>query len=662
MKTSKIAALGGLLLVAALLFVFSFVLLHHEGKTNSAARELEGQFVDKLSALRLGRTMLNAARRAEHISVPNIFSLDMFNTKSSSKKGSKRRKKARKEPKQYDDDDDYYEPLSEEDDEIDDDVVSAHVEAAQSAGGGKKEKKPKKPKKRHPAAPDPKLEQSLAAAAATNKGGMTCRESYEPTCPMYSYVRFWNKRFYPEDCYTSSMRHPLGKKAPVEELKYLVFEPDRGGWNNIRMAAETAMIFAHASGRVLVMPPRMRMYLLDKDKHPEDNESTFSKFFDLSKLSESMTMISMEEFLETVAKPGLLNAPIPAKLTPKQLATVAPGSERLWKYLERACYVREWEPGKIHIGFNVTRDSSTGQPMFGHIDLKGPRVRKHASHARKLLPYDAKLHVHRAIFFPGDYRNTHRILTHFYTYLYWADRHQDAVYKRLVRDRLHYHDDIFCAAGRVVRMLHEDAAALSGGTYKVPGPDNAHPLTSGGSTERDATYFSYHIRRGDFQYSHTKLPAEQIWANTRHLLAPYMNRTSLIYIATDEKNKDFFEPFHRGFKEHGFKLVFLEDYVKRAFLADGHLNQNHLGMVEQVVCANAHTFIGTPLSTFTGYITRMRGYYRDSRYARTYYTMPEQMYQMHTQTELKGPFWAREWFLATRDIDDVMSGAKLSSK
>ena len=42
-------------------------------------------------------------------------------------------------------------------------------------------------------------------------------------------------------------------------------------------------------------------------------------------------------------------------------------------------------------------------------------------------------------------------------------------------------------------------------------------------------------------------------------------------------------------------------------LGDRNFNQNHVGMVEQMICANAHTFVGTPLSTFTGYITRMRG-------------------------------------------------------
>jgi hypothetical protein len=37
------------------------------------------------------------------------------------------------------------------------------------------------------------------------------------------------------------------------------------------------------------------------------------------------------------------------------------------------------------------------------------------------------------------------------------------VYRRVVRDRLHYHDDIFCAAGKMVQQLHRDAAALSRG-------------------------------------------------------------------------------------------------------------------------------------------------------------------------------------------------------
>jgi GDP-fucose protein O-fucosyltransferase len=120
------------------------------------------------------------------------------------------------------------------------------------------------------------------------------------------------------------------------------------------------------------------------------------------------------------------------------------------------------------------------------------------------------------------------------------------------------------------------------------------------------------------------------------------NVTRLLYIATDEKNKAFFKPFHQvrcascpplllslraiprvpcssldlripsrlRVNHQAFTVRFLDDFIDRAHLGDNHLNQNHLGMVEQTVCANAHTFVGTPLSTFTGYITRMRGYYR----------------------------------------------------
>jgi hypothetical protein len=35
--------------------------------------------------------------------------------------------------------------------------------------------------------------------------------------------------------------------------KYLTFEPDKGGWNNVRMNLETVIVMAHAMGRTLVM-------------------------------------------------------------------------------------------------------------------------------------------------------------------------------------------------------------------------------------------------------------------------------------------------------------------------------------------------------------------------------------------------------------------------
>lgn len=84
---------------------------------------------------------------------------------------------------------------------------------------------------------------------AVQQGSQSCRKTIDLKCDMYPYVKFWNRRLYPEDCYKSPLTHPLGLLGPVEEQKYVVFQPDGGGWNNIRMAAEVAMIFAHVTGR-----------------------------------------------------------------------------------------------------------------------------------------------------------------------------------------------------------------------------------------------------------------------------------------------------------------------------------------------------------------------------------------------------------------------------
>lgn len=484
-----------------------------------------------------------------------------------------------------------------------------------------------------------------AEEASEANAGMRCKTHFADKCDMYQYVKFWNRRFYPEDCYESPLRPPTKDKTPWHEMKYVVFEPDRGGWNNIRMGAEVAMVFAHATGRTLVLPAPGYWYLLTQSTNVSDNLSSFEKYYDLDKIREAVTIVSMEDFLEHVAKtPGLLKQTLPKHTNVQALLKPR---EKVCEYLEKACYTEQWEPGKQFIGLNI---SAAFQPTpLGTFDLsqvkQNPRIREMIAHGRKLRPYDAQLHAERAIYFPGDYRNYFRLLTHFYTYLFWADMHQAKIYKRIVRDRLHYHDNIFCLAGYVVRRIHEDAAKLTG--KPMPSLAHAEPKTGGGNTNIDATYFALHIRRGDFQYKETRIAAKDIWTNVRPMLDP--NITRLIYISTDEKERNFFRPFTT---DNGhFHLRFFTDYeaeLRRKF----HVNTNMIGMIEQVICANAHTFFGTPRSSFSGYITRMRGYYRDQRFQRTFYFIKQHMFDLQRQKRLVGPFWAREFEIAHRNADD----------
>jgi hypothetical protein len=59
------------------------------------------------------------------------------------------------------------------------------------------------------------------------------------------------------------------------------------------------------------MPPMAKWYLLGRNEKDDENLSTFEKFFDIEKISEAVTIISMDEFLHTVAAKGMLKKPLP---------------------------------------------------------------------------------------------------------------------------------------------------------------------------------------------------------------------------------------------------------------------------------------------------------------------------------------------------------------
>ncbi len=94
-----------------------------------------------------------------------------------------------------------------------------------------------------------------------------------------------------------------------KKRKYMTFEPDGGGWNNIRMAMESTIAMAIAMGRTLVMPPQKKMYLLGNKKDGQQHHFSFVDFFPIAEMAEdnkAFDVITMQEYLEEEAMKGNL--------------------------------------------------------------------------------------------------------------------------------------------------------------------------------------------------------------------------------------------------------------------------------------------------------------------------------------------------------------------
>ncbi len=185
-----------------------------------------------------------------------------------------------------------------------------------------------------------------------------------------------------------------------------------------------------------------------------------------------------------------------------------------------------------------------------------------------------------------------------------------------------------CAAARIVHAVREKAKAA------VPNNTNGD-------------FNTFHVRRGDFQYKITRAEAEVLYKQSKDEL----EEGSFLYIATDEKKKEFFDPLRKH-----YKLSFLDDYMH---LLEG-VNPNYYGMLDQLVAYKGKVFFGTWFSTLSGYVNRMRGYYnakhKEDGYQEgvinSYYFVPkEKKLQMRTYKAVKLPIYMREFPVSWRDID-----------
>jgi hypothetical protein len=216
------------------------------------------------------------------------------------------------------------------------------------------------------------------------------------------------------------------------------------------------------------------------------------------------------------------------------------------------------------------------------------------------------------------------LLAHYYTWFWFplSAREMERYVKDLVRDHVHYPLSFLDLANTIIRRL-------------------------------PSHYVSMHVRRGDFQYNEQRwLDWARIFENTRNLLLP----DEALYISTDEENVTVIRPLFDMFEREGHRVYSLHTLGPDTIY--GKTSPFYYGMIEQMVCARARSFIQTRLSTFSGYIQRLRMYMEDTAadnrilYTDSYYPRNYQWVQ-ETPEFARYPGWAREFFAAIEDWDDV---------
>lgn len=450
------------------------------------------------------------------------------------------------------------------------------------------------------------------------------------------------------------------------KLFYMTFEPDGGGWNNARMAMETILGLAIATGRTLVLPPEQAMYLLRNGRKMQKTDFSFQDFFPMHEIAQEqqgLHIITMEQFLEREALTGHLRNKYTGlvEFPPHNNRTNWNGQDivPLKEWLRNVTFTPMWPTGQCMAAFTATTDPSdliTLQTLLSKMDEKRnphkqvfndnpppvngstyDRLKDNMSGRKEFCLYNSTLQQERVLHFMCYHKMRVRYLTNFYHFLFFQKWQDDLWLKRFIRDHVRYVDEIQCAAARIVQALRQKARQITRG--------------------QSAQFDSFHIRRGDFQFTDSRIEATQIYDHVREVLPGNTNKngtttTTVVFIATDEKNKGFFDPLRRH-----YEIFFLDDF--KDLLTN--VNTNFYGMIDQLVASRGRFFFGCWHSTFTGYIVRIRGYHSQNAklpgweqglLPNTFYYVPkEHLKIMHHYSPLYGAAFNREFPTSWRNLD-----------
>jgi len=436
----------------------------------------------------------------------------------------------------------------------------------------------------------------------------------------------------------------------VPRRRYLTFEPDTGGWNNLRISFENVLVLAAATGRTLVLPPDQLMYLLEARKGSRRERNYYQLVNITTDLLRRVPLISAQEFLKLEGgKDGLVSLTQYNNTWQEHLMQITTTCEerRLSDVYCEDLYDHYRDHGELA---TVTTDGPHENCFvfdadvfrYGedHISRLSPSVKSRIKNfCWQRTPVYYSLTEHSAPLWHFETMSEeYRLLAHSYAFLFFTDPKVGNYYKRFVRDFVKFHDSVYCAAGKIILALQHESYLHN----KVLSPEENNTSSLSFDHELVGGYSSMHIRRGDLQFKEVKFDSAQWYQNTKEIWKP----NEVLYVATDESDPTWFDGFRT---QHSGPLRFFGHYKDLADL--DNIDPTLYGLIETVVASRGSVFAGTWFSTFSGYIIRLRGYYGMSMYY-TYYSYLERKYFMHTWMNVgDASYYAGEYPVGWKNID-----------
>lgn len=202
-------------------------------------------------------------------------------------------------------------------------------------------------------------------------------------------------------------------------------------------------------GRVLVIPPAQKMYLLQEGKEEQRTKFGFVDFFPIEEIAaenDGLDIITMKEFLETEAMVGHMRNKDTGRVS------FPPGNRTDWEghqdvhtlkeWLRTVAYTPSWNPDRCLAVFPASRNHKDtealkavhkqvlgdNRKMHPYLDNPAPvdstpleRMKENLSSRQELCIYDEIMQRETFVHFVTAHKLRMRLLVHFYAFLFFED-------------------------------------------------------------------------------------------------------------------------------------------------------------------------------------------------------------------------------------------------